>query len=49
MPRSASPALDGLTELPGLVRVVDPLRVGVGAEIDRLVPEAVELLEDRLA
>ena len=47
MPRSASPVLDRLADLARLVRVVDPHRVGVGAEVDHVVP--VERLEDRLA
>ena len=46
-PRSALPALDRLAELARLVRIVDPDRVGVGAEVDDLVPD--ERLEHRVA
>ena len=40
---------DRLAELARLVRVVDPDGVGVGAEVDGLVAEPVELLENPLA
>ena len=46
-PRSARPSLDRLAELARLVGVVDPHRVGVGAEVDHLVRD--ERLEDRVA
>ena len=42
-------AKNRLAELLGLVRVVDPRRVGVRAEVDHLVPRAVELLEQAFA
>ena len=41
--------LDRLAELARLVRVVDPHRVGVRAEIDGLVAQGLELVEDPLA
>src|SRR5205823_8472657 len=41
--------LQRLAELAGLVRIVDPFGIRVGAEIDRLVAERVELRENRLA
>ena len=42
-------ALDRLAELARLVRVVDPLGVRVGAEVDDLVAERCDLLEHALA
>jgi hypothetical protein len=41
-----SPVLDHLTELTRLVRVVDPHRVGIGAEVDHVVHD--ERLENRV-
>src|SRR5829696_3384983 len=40
---------DRVAELARLVRVVDTLRIRVGAEVDRLVSERVELLQQALA
>ena len=42
-------AEDRLAQLLGLVRVVDPVGVGVRAQVDDLVPQAVELLEQTFA
>src|SRR5215207_3461879 len=41
--------LNRLAELARLVRIVDPLRVRVGAEVDGLVAPLLELVEDALA
>src|SRR5438132_2053 len=42
-------ALDRLAELTSLVRVVDPHRIGIGPEVDDLVPSGRKRLEHLLA